>query len=165
MNNQNSSKYSSDPDARYGCKGKNNIWFGYKRHLGVDMYQGLITKVSVTPANVHDGKALKHVCPSQGSVVADKAYSGGAAQRELRRRGLHSMCIKPSNFKRKNKEQDKFFSSLRMPYEGVFARYSGKSRYRGLRKNQFQAFMEALSTNFKRLLAINAEPIALSHAC
>ena len=38
MNNKNVSNYSSDSDARYGAKGKNDIWFGYKRHLGVDMH-------------------------------------------------------------------------------------------------------------------------------
>ena len=50
MNNKNVSNYSSDPDARYGAKGKNDIWFGYKRHVGVDMHQGLISTVAVTPA-------------------------------------------------------------------------------------------------------------------
>jgi IS5 family transposase len=80
MNNRNVSQYSSDLDARYGVKGKNDIWFGYKRHLGVDMHQGLISKVSVTPGNTHDGAALRHVAPCQGAVVADKIYSDGRAR-------------------------------------------------------------------------------------
>jgi len=84
MNNKNIGNYSSDPEARYGAKGKNDIWLGYKRHVSVDMHQGLITKVAVTPANVHDGKAFKHVRPKQGAVVADKIYSDGAAQKEIK---------------------------------------------------------------------------------
>jgi hypothetical protein len=44
MNNQNISKYISDSEARFGAKGKNNIWLGYKRHLSVDMSNGLINK-------------------------------------------------------------------------------------------------------------------------
>jgi IS5 family transposase len=50
MNNQNASNYTSDPEARYGCKGKNRIWFGYKRHVSVDMTYGLIHSVAVSPA-------------------------------------------------------------------------------------------------------------------
>ena len=97
MNNRNLKQYSSDPDARFGVKGKNDIWLGYKRHVGVDTHQGIITKVAVTPANVHDGKALKHVAPKQGAVLADKIYSDGPAQKEIKRRGLHSMAIKKNN--------------------------------------------------------------------
>ncbi len=44
MNNRNAKEYSSDPDARYGCKGKNKLWFGFKRHVAVDMHQGLSQK-------------------------------------------------------------------------------------------------------------------------
>ena len=40
----------------------------FKRHVGVDMHQGLMSKIAVTPANVHDGKALKHVCPTQTTL-------------------------------------------------------------------------------------------------
>ena len=32
--------------------GNNKHWYGYKRHVSVDMQSGLINKVAVTPANV-----------------------------------------------------------------------------------------------------------------
>ena len=131
MNNKNVSEYRSDSDARYGAKGRNDIWFGYKRHLGVDMHQGLISKVALTAANVHDGKAFRHVAPKQGAVVADKIYSDGAAQKEMKRRGLHSMAIEKNNAKTKNRKKDAFLSALRMPYEGVFSKSSHRARYRG----------------------------------
>ena len=105
MNNKNVSNYSSDSDARYGAKGKNDIWFGYKRHVGVDMHQGLISKVAVTPANTHDGAALKHVRPNQGAVVADKIYCDGKAKAEMSARGLHSMAIKKNNAKGKDRKK------------------------------------------------------------
>jgi IS5 family transposase len=54
MNNKNLEDYSSDPDARFGVKGKNNLWLGFKLHLSVDAHQGLIDQVAVTPGNVHD---------------------------------------------------------------------------------------------------------------
>ena len=34
MNNRNLAQYSSDPDARFGVKGRDDIWLGYKRHVG-----------------------------------------------------------------------------------------------------------------------------------
>jgi len=55
------------------------------------------------------------------AVVADKAYSGGKAQEEILKRGLYSMVIKPRNSKSKDRDKDRFISSLRMPDEGVFS--------------------------------------------
>lgn len=162
MNNKNVSNYSSDPDARYGAKGKNDIWLGYKRHLAVDMHQGLISNVAVTPANVHDGAALKHISPEQGAVVADKIYSDGKAQDEIKRRGLHSMAIKKNNAVGKNKQKDSFLSSLRMPFEGVFSKMSKKARYRGNFKVGFQAIMEAIVHNAKRLVVIQVEIVPIT---
>ena len=53
-------------------KGKNNFWFGYKRNVAVCMEKGFITKVAITPANVTDSKALRHICPRDSIIFADK---------------------------------------------------------------------------------------------
>jgi IS5 family transposase len=162
MNNKNVSEYSADPDARYGAKSKKDIWLGYKRHMSVDMSAGFINKVALTPANVHDGEGLARVCPKSGAVVADKAYSGGKAQREIKRRGLHSMAIEPISKKTKNHDKDRFISALRMPFEGVFSQKKKKARFIGLVKNQLQAFMEALIFNVKRALVLEIQKIPIS---
>jgi len=67
MNNSKVGDYSSDPDARFGCKGKNKFWLGYMRHNRVDMKQGLISKVAVTSANVSDAQAFidEGMCPDE----------------------------------------------------------------------------------------------------
>ncbi|ETZ04479.1 hypothetical protein K737_301095 [Holospora undulata HU1] len=52
-----------DSDADYGCKGNNEYWYGYKRHVSVCMKNGLITKTAATKASLTDAKGLKHVCP------------------------------------------------------------------------------------------------------
>jgi IS5 family transposase len=161
MNNKNISAYSSDKDARYGAKSKRDIWLGYKRHVGVDMHQGLIAKVAVTQANVPDGAALKHVAPSQGAVVADKIYSDGKARRELKARKLHSMAIKKRNAKDKNREKDAFLSRLRMPFEGVFSKMPKRARYRGTAKVYLQAVMDSIVHNIKRLVKIEIEAVPL----
>ena len=55
-------------------QGKNNKhWYGYKRYVSVDMKSGLINKVAVTPANVPDDKAVKHILPKHGTYSAIKA--------------------------------------------------------------------------------------------
>ena len=56
--------------------------------------------------------------------------------------------------KGKNRDRDRFLSQLRMPYESVFSKQNHRSRYRGLAKNQFQAFMQALVHNLKRWAVI-----------
>lgn len=102
MNNRNIDKYSSDPEARYGVKGKNKIWCGYKRHASVGMSNGLINKVAVTPANVPDSKGAKHVCPNGGMVFSDKAYCEKPAQQAMKAKGCHSGAIKKNNMKDKD---------------------------------------------------------------
>ena len=56
LNNQNVQKFSADKAARFGCKGKNKFCYGDKRHCAIDMRQGLIKKVPITPANVPDAR-------------------------------------------------------------------------------------------------------------
>lgn len=88
-------KVAYDKDAKIGCKGKNKFWYGYKRHLSVDMQSGLINKVAVTPANTPDAKGLKNVCPNQ--AYADKAYCMRNAKQDAARRGCYLRAIKKNN--------------------------------------------------------------------
>ena len=72
FNNETAPKVAVDKQARFGAKGKDKFWYGYKEHTSVDMQSGLINKVAATPANVNDAKGLRHICPDQGAVFADK---------------------------------------------------------------------------------------------
>jgi len=73
LNNEVLPEVAHDKEARIGCKGKNKFWYGYKKHVSVDMQTGLINKVALTPANVTDGQGFEKVCPSNGIIYADKA--------------------------------------------------------------------------------------------
>lgn len=161
LNNRNVAKFTADPQARYGAKGKNNFWYGYKRHHCVDMKQGLITKVAITPANVTDAQALKHILPKTGLVIADKGYDTNASQTLLKARDIHSGIILKNNRKTKNYDLDRWLSKLRMPFEGSFSKLHRRAKYRGIKKVQFQAFAEAIVFNLKRVLTIHLARTAL----
>ena len=154
LNNQNVQNYAQDKDARWGAKGKDKFWFGHKRHVRVDMRQGLITKVITTPANVSDDKVFSQIAPEQGMAIEDKGYDTFAVQAEIERKGLASGLIKKNNRKDKNRDLDRFFSKLRMPFEGVFSKMSKRARYRGLTKVHFQVLAESIAHNLKRLIVI-----------
>lgn len=83
LNNETLPKVAYDKDARIGCKGKDQYWYSYKKHISVDMHSGLINKIAVTPANVPDAKGLKNVCPNQGAAYADKGYCSINATKDV----------------------------------------------------------------------------------
>ena len=159
FNNEVVKKFAADTQARFGCKGKNKFWFGYKRHVAVCMKKGFITKVAVTPANVSDAKGLKHVCPKGGIIYADKAYCDKPAQEDMKKRGCISKAILKNHMKEKDFKRDAKLSKLRMPYEHVFAKMNKRVRYKSLAKVQFQGFMQAMVFNFKKLISIDALPV------
>lgn len=154
LNNENISKFSVDKDARFGAKSKKKFWYGYKKHVCVDMQSGLINKVAITHANVIDSKGFKHVAPKQGAAHMDKAYSDINVQIVAKARNLHLCAIKKNNMKDKNHDLDRWYSHLRAPYERVFSNQSKRTRYRGIAKNQFHAFMQTIAFNLKRLVVL-----------
>lgn len=154
LNNESLPKVAKDKQARIGCKGKDKFWYGFKRHTSVDMQSGLINKVAITPANVTDAQSLKHICPKQGAVYADKGYCTLPARKAASRNGVHLCAIKTRNMKSKNADLDRWYSKLRSPYERVFSKANHRARYIGVRKNQFAEFMYAMCFNLKRLVAI-----------
>jgi len=161
FNNAVAEKIARDKEARFGCKGKEKFWYGYKRHASVDMTNGLIHKIAVTPANLPDHKGLKHICPRQGVVFGDKGYSPKESRNEISRRGCHSGVILKNNMRDKDRDKDRWLTQVRMPYEGTFSKLRKRTWYVGRVKNQFEAFLEALSFNFKRLVKIEAPPLHL----
>ena len=155
LNNMTLPKVAHDKQARIGNKGKSKFWYGYKKHVSVDMQSGLINKVSVTPANLPDAKGFKHVCPSSGAVYADKGYCIKPSVMEAKRRGVHLAAIKKNNMQGKNKDLDRWLSGIRSPYERVFSKQNKRVRYVGIAKNQFAEFMNAICFNMKRVLILD----------
>ena len=153
LNNVVLPKVSADPEAKIGAKSKKKFWYGFKKHVAVDMQSGMITKIAVTPANVTDADGARHVLPRSGAVAADKGYIGAIP--EMLRRSLHPMVIKRKNMKEKNADLDRWITKLRFPYERTFSKQNNRVRYKGTVKNQGAEFMYALAHNFRRLLVLN----------
>ncbi|QVL54777.1 MAG: hypothetical protein KFB95_05520 [Simkaniaceae bacterium] len=63
--------------------------------------------------------------------------------------------------KKKNKDQDRWYSSVRAPYERVFSQREKRVRYQGIAKNQFAAFMQAICYNLKRLTVLDPPNLCL----
>ena len=153
LNNEVLPEVSADPEAKIGAKSDKKFWYGFKKHVAVDMQSGMITKVAVTGANVMDAEGVKHVLPQSGAVAGDKGYVG--AIQEILSRGLHPMIIKRNNMKDKNPDLDRWITKLRSPYERVFSKQNKRVRYKGVDKNQGAEFMYAIAHNFRRLLVLN----------
>lgn len=162
LNNEVLPKVAKDTQARIGCKGGNKFWYGYKKHACVDMQSGLINKIAVTPANVTDAKGMKHVCPDGGAIYADKGYCTKDANKIATRNKATLRAIKKNNMNGKNHDQDRFFSSMRYPYESVFSQQNNRVRYKGVSKNYFAEICNAICFNLKRLVVLNRQNLCLN---
>lgn len=154
LNNTNVAHYATDPDARWGCKGKNKHWFGYKRHHAVDMRFGLIKTVAVSPANLPDFKMMKEICPDQGMAFMDKGYDYPEVNFYLERNQCASGIIRKNNNRKKNFDLDSYRSKTRMPFEGTFSKLNHRARYRGKTKVLFQCFAAAICHNLKKAISV-----------
>ena len=160
LNNEVLPKVAVDTQARIGCTGKKKYGSGEKEPVSVDMQSGLINKVATTPANLPDAQGLRHICPTQGAVYADKGYCTAPARHAAAQRGCHLAAIQRNNMTTKNRDRDRWYTHLRSPYERGFSQRPKRVRSRGVAKNQFAAFLQALAFNLKRLLVL--EPSLVS---
>ncbi|GHU28657.1 hypothetical protein FACS1894152_6580 [Bacilli bacterium] len=55
----------------------------------------------------------------------------------------------------KNRDKDRWTARMRSPWESTFSKISKRIRYRGLFKNKFHSYIEALVYNFKKLPKLN----------
>jgi IS5 family transposase len=152
LNNLIVKDYAADKQARWGAKSKKNIWFGYKRHTAVDMRYGLISKTTITPANVLDYQVVEQICPKEGYVFMDKLYDTKETDRKIRASGCSPGTIRKNNNPDKNYDLDRWRSHMRMPYEGTFSKLPKRARYRGQTKVAMQNFGQSIAYNLKKAL-------------
>ena len=115
--------------------------------------------MAIAPGNETDAQGFKRVCPTQGAVYAVKGYCTRPAVIASQQKGCHLAAIKKNNMKNKNYDLDRWYSTIRAPYERVFSQRNPRVRYRGIERNQFAAFMQAISFNLKRLRVLRNDQV------
>ena len=142
---------------------------GFKAHVGADASTALVEKVSVTPANVNDGRAGDAALPDNpGEVFADSAYRGACFRAAVRTRGGTPRVILTAMWGRD--EQDTLarldawnrpIHRIRGRIEKIFGTWKRsyelrRMRWRGLAKAAVQVHFTAIAYNFKRTINILA---------
>jgi IS5 family transposase len=139
---------------------------GYKAHVATDEAGGIVRKVAVTPANLHDCRGLEKVLPRRpGRVWADAAYDQAATRNRIRAAGgTPRICwrINPRSRPAYNAAKaawNKAIRPVRARIEKVFGTGKrsyglGRARYLGLAKMSLQAHLTAVAYNLRRAAAL-----------
>ena len=144
---------------------------GYKAHIAADEAGGIVRRVLVTPANVHDSRGLVPVLPARpGRVWADRAYDSHAIHGEIReRRGVPQIArqvssrMAPATVAART-AWNRTVSAVRRRVEKIFGTSKrsyglGRARYLGLARVSLQVHLTFLAYNLTRathLLAARA---------
>jgi IS5 family transposase len=95
-----------DPEARHTRKSPRDRSDGYKAHLAVEPESGIVTAVSLTPANAADGPTGVELLAEEEpnlQVLGDSAYGSGPTRAALRD-AKHRQVIKPISLRRPIRE-------------------------------------------------------------
>jgi IS5 family transposase len=144
---------------------------GFKAHVGADATTALVEKVSVTPANINDGRAGPDALPDDpGEVFADSAYRGPHFASAVRARGGTPRVVATGMWGRDAAEVLARLDAWNQPIHRVRARIEKifgtwkrcyglrRMRWRGLAKATVQVHFTAIAYNLKRTLTIIAAP-------
>lgn len=162
----------NDSDGRWvKHKGKPAV-HGFKAHVGADADTALVEKVSVTPANVNDGRAGPEALPDDpGDVFADSAYRGPYFEGAVRAKGGTSRIVATGMWGRDEQDILARLKAWNQPIHrirgriekifGTWKRSYGlrRMRWRGLAKASVQVHLTAIAYNLKRSLTIQAAEV------
>lgn len=158
-----------DDDARWvKHKGKRAV-HGFKAHVGADADTALVEEVSVTSANINDGKAGPEALPDNpGEVFADSAYRGDHFRDAVRAKGGVPRIVATGmrgrdeqETLRKLREWNRPIHRVRGRIEKIFGTWKRcyglrRMRWRGLAKAAVQVHLTAIAYNLKRTMNILA---------
>ena len=158
-----------DDDARWvKHKGKRAV-HGFKAHVGADADTALVEEVSITSANINDGKAGPDALPDNpGEVFADSAYRGSHFRDAVRAKGGIPRIVATGMWGRDEAETLRKLHAWNQPIHrvrgriekifGTWKRCYGlrRMRWRGLAKAAVQVHLTAIAYNLKRTMNILA---------
>jgi len=156
---------SSPVDADWTVKNGQPV-YGYKLHAVVDQFSGLIRKVEVKPASVHDSQVFEELLSGdERSVYADKAYDSQERRTKLKARGVMDGILKKTHRNTPlsdwERTWNRYLSAIRSPVERVFGtlkRSYGfrRARYVGLASTLNQALLVCMAFNMRKAARIAA---------
>lgn len=138
-------------DAEMKQTKKGNRWyFGMKAHVGTDTRRGLVNKIVVTDASVHDSRVIDDLLDGEETIVyGDKAYADEDKRKEYQERGIE-WCInrkgsRNHTLREEDREWNHKHNKIRAKGEHAFHVVKclwnyHKVRYKGLIKNAAQLF-------------------------
>jgi transposase, IS5 family len=159
---------SDDDDAARWVKHKGKpAVHGFKAHVGADADTALVEQVSVTSANINDGRAGPEALPDNpGEVFADSAYRGNHFRDAVRAKGGIPRIVATGMWGcdeqdtlRKLKEWNQPIHRVRGRIEKIFGTWKRcyglrRMRWRGLAKAAVQVHLTAIAYNLKRSMNI-----------
>lgn len=159
----------ADDEARWvKHRGKRAV-HGFKAHVGADADTALIEEVSITSANINDGKAGPDALPDNpGEVFADSAYRGSHFRDAVRAKGGVPRIVATGMWGRGEAETLRKLHEWNQPIHrvrgriekifGTWKRSYGlrRMRWRGLAKAAVQVHLTAIAYNLKRTMNILA---------
>jgi len=158
-----------DNDARWvKHKGKRAV-HGFKAHVGADADTALVEEVSVTSANINDGKAGPAAVPDNpGEVFADSAYRGNHFRDAVLAKGGVPRIVATGMWGRHEAETLRKLHAWNKPIHrvrgriekifGTWKRCYGlrRMRWRGIANAAAQVHLTAIAYNLKRTMNILA---------
>jgi IS5 family transposase len=165
------SETEDDDEARWvKHKGKRAV-HGFKAHVGADADTALVEEVSITSANINDGKAGPDALPENpGEVFADSAYRGNHFRDAVRAKGGTPRIVATGMWGRDEAETLRKLHEWNQPIHrvrgriekifGTWKRCYGVRRMRwpGLAKAAVQVHLTAIAYNLKRTMNILSVP-------
>jgi transposase, IS5 family len=152
-----------DGDAGWAAHRKRKAVHGFKAHVGADADTAIVEELSVTPGNVHDGRAGHSALPDDpGVVYADSGYRGRAFASAVHAKGGFPHVVQTSvwgrdggDALRKLKSWNYGVQRVRCRIEKIFGTWKRsyglrRMRWRGLAKAALQVRLTAIAYNFKR---------------
>lgn len=113
---------------------------------------GLISKTTITSANVLDYQVVEQIVPKQGYIFMDKLYDTKKTDLKVMGSGCSPGTIRKKNNPIKNKDLDRWRSGIRMPFEGVFSKLNKRTKYKEIKKVAFQNYVESICYNLKKAI-------------
>jgi IS5 family transposase len=161
-----------DEEARWVKHKNRKAIHGYKAHVASDQMTDLVEKVSVTPANVNDGKAGVDVVPDDpGDVFADSAYRGSHFRAAVESRGGTARVIVTAVWAKSDEEAQSKLKALNGPIHKVRGRIEKifgtckrsyglrQMAHRGIAKATLQVQLTVIAYNLKRSLNLQRAPV------